>query len=287
VTDRHDWRRDSYFARLLKRNQQAAEKDLTMKQSRHQSDVKRAFVTPVKRAGASLLCAAVTLCLTTATISAADPAPVNLGAAAPFGVLGASTVTNTGPTTINGNLGLWPGTSVTGFPPGIMNGTMHVAESTAQQAQASLAVAFNDTFAQTAGRIVVGTGDLTGQTLGPGLYNSGSSMLLTGDLTLDGRGDTNAVWIFQAGSTLTTMSGSRVILINGAKASNVFWVVGSSATLGTYSIFKGTIMAYASITIATGATVDGRALARTAAVTLDTNIVTVQTSSPVTARCTP
>jgi hypothetical protein len=258
-----------------------------MKQSRHHSDVKRASVNPMKRASTSLLCAAVALCLTTATISAADPAPVNLGAAAPFGVLGASTVTNTGPTTINGNLGLWPGTSVTGFPPGILNGTMHVADSTAQQAQASLAVAFNDTFAQTANRIVVGTGDLTGQTLGPGLYNSGSSLLLTGDLTLDGRGDTNAVWIFQAGSTLTTMSGSRVILINGAKASNVFWVVGSSATLGTYSIFKGTIMAYASITIATGATVDGRALARTAAVTLDTNTVTVQTSSPVSPRCTP
>jgi hypothetical protein len=119
-------------------------------------------------------------------------------------------------------------------------------------------------------------GDLSGQTLAPGLYKSTSTIAITGDLTLDGKGDPNAVFIFQVGSALTVATGGRVVLTNGATAANVYWQVGSSATLGTYSAFKGTIMAYASITITTGAKLDGRALAENAAVTLDTNTVTKQ-----------
>jgi hypothetical protein len=117
-------------------------------------------------------------------------------------------------------------------------------------------------------------GDLGGQTLGPGLYKSTSTLAITGDLTLDANGDPNAVFIFQIGSALTVSTNGRVVLIRGAKAANVFWQVGSSATLGTYSAFKGTVMAYASITINTGATLHGRALAQNAAVTLDSNAVT-------------
>ena len=200
--------------------------------------------------------------------------PVDLGSAGNFAVLGASTVTNTGLTVINGDLGLWPGTAVTGFyPPGTVNGTMHVGDPAAQQAQASLAIAYNDAAGRTVGVVGV-AGDLGGQTLAPGLYKSTSTIAITGDLTLDAQGDPNAVFIFQVGSRLTVATGGRVVLSGGAKADNVFWQVGSSATLGTYSAMKGTVMAYASITIATGATLDGRALAQTAAVTLDTNIIT-------------
>jgi ice-binding like protein len=251
-----------------------------MKQNEYQSDVKHASVNLSKRAGASLLCATVALCLASANVAAADQLPVNLGSADAFAVLAASTVTNTGATTINGDLGLWPGTSVTGFPPGDMNGTMYAAEAAAQHAQASLAIAYNDAAGRTAGRIGV-AGDLGGQTFRPGLYASTSTIMITGDLMLDANGNPNAVWIFQVGSALTVATGGRVVLIGGARASNVFWQVGSSATLGTYSALKGTIMAYASITIATGATLDGRALAKNAAVTLDTNTVTKQYSSIV------
>jgi hypothetical protein len=201
---------------------------------------------------------------------------VALGAASTFAVLGASTVTSTGATRINGDLGLSPGTSVTGFGPGVINGTLHVADSAAALAQLALTIAYNDAASRTGG--IVKAGNLGGQTLGPGVYTSSSSLAIdAGDLTLDAGGDVNAVWIFQMGSTLTTTSGRQVILTNGAKAANVFWLVGSSATLGTSSVFKGNIFALASITATTGAVIEGRLLARTAAVTLDTNIVTLPT----------
>src|SRR5213075_500373 len=196
-----------------------------------------------------------------------------LGAASTFAILAASTVTSTGATTVNGDLGLSPGTAVTGFPPGAVNGTVHVADAAAAQAQFDLTAAYNDAAGRTAGAITI-AGNLGGQTLTPGLYKSTSSLEISaGDLTLDAQGDTNAVFIFQIASTLTTTVGRQVILSGGARAANVVWQVGSSATLGTGSVFKGSILAMASITVTTGATVEGRLLARTAAVTLDSNVV--------------
>ena len=203
--------------------------------------------------------------------TAAGQAAVALGSATSFAVLASSTVTNTGATTVNGDLGVSPGTGLTGAP--TVNGATHLGDSVAAQAQLDLTTAYNDAAGRTAGAVLV-AGNLGGQTLTPGLYASTSSLeISSGDLTLDALGDANAVWIFQMASTLTTTSGRQVILAGGAKASNVFWQVGSSATLGTTSVFKGTIMALASITVTTGATLEGRALARTAAVTLDGNTV--------------
>ena len=240
------------------------------------SEVKCGSVNLTKRVSAFLLGAAVALCLTAVNVAAQDQLPVDLGSAANFAVLGASTVTNTGPSIINGDLGVWPGTAyVPGTPPATVNGAIHAGDTAAQHAQASLTIAYNDAAGRTVGVVGV-AGDLGGQTLAPGLYKSTSTLAITGDLTLDANGDPNAVFIFQIGSALTVTTGRRVVLIGGAKAANVFWQVGSSATLGTYSALKGTVMAYASITIATGATLDGRALAQVAAVTLDSNAVTKQ-----------
>jgi hypothetical protein len=167
---------------------------------------------------------------------------------------------------ITGNLGVSPGTAVTGFPPGKVNGTIHAADAVANQAQTDLTTAYNDAAARTPATAV--SADLGGQTLAPGVYNSASSLGLTGQLTLDAAGDPNAVFIFQAGSTLTTASSSRVSLLNGAQSCNVFWQVGSSATLGTSSTFAGNILALTSISLNDGVNVDGRALARNGAVTL-------------------
>jgi hypothetical protein len=207
----------------------------------------------------------------------AGPAPVALGAASTFEILAASTVTNTGLTTVNGNLGLSPGTAVTGFPPGIVNGTIYAGVPAAALAQLDLTTAYNDAAGRTVGVILLADAEnLGGLTLAPGLYKSNSSLAISsGDLTLDAKGDVNAVWIFQMGSTLTTTVGRKVILANGAKAANIFWQVGSSATLGTGSVFEGNILALASITVTTGATVDGHLFARTAAVTLDTDVVSI------------
>lgn len=192
-----------------------------------------------------------------------------------FAVLGGSTVTNTGPTIVTGNLGVSPGSAVTGFPPGIVvGGTIHAADSVAAQAQADLTTLYN----QLAGTPC--TTDLTGQNLGgltliPGVYCFSSSAQLTGTLTLDGQGHSNAVFIFKMGSSLTTASGSSVSLVNNASSCGVSWQVGSSATLGTGSSLPGSIVALTSITLTTGANVSGRTLARNGAVTLDSNTVTV------------
>jgi ice-binding like protein len=201
------------------------------------------------------------------------PATVPLGTASTFVVLAGSTVTNTGATIVTGDLGVSPGAAVTGFPPGIVNGTIHAADPAAAQAKADLTVAFNDAAGRTTGVIAV-SGDLTGLTLAPGLYKSTSSLAITGTLTLNALGDANASFIIQMASTLTTGPGSKIILSGGARASNIIWQVGTSATLGTNSVFKGIILADQAITVNTGAKVDGRVLARIAAVTLDTNAIT-------------
>jgi Ice-binding-like len=206
-----------------------------------------------------------------ASSALAAPASVGLGTAASFSVLGGSTVTNTGPTTMFGDLGLSPGSSVTGAPHVL--GQTHVDDAVAIGAKNALTTAYNDA----ASRPTNGSAgtDLAGQTFSPGVRTASSSLLLSsGSVTLDAQGDPNAVFIFQIGSTLITGSNTTVLLVNGAQACNVFWQVGSSATLGTGTRFVGTVMASASITANTAATIHGRLLAQTAAVTLDTNTIT-------------
>ena len=213
--------------------------------------------------------------------SSARAAAVPLGTAESFAVLAGSTVTNTGPSVISGDLGVSPGTAVTGFPPGTVTaGTIHAADSVAAQAESDLAIAY----ANAAGRSSTATisADLAGRTLTPGVYTSSSSLGLSGDLTLDAQGDPNAVFVFQAGSTLTVGSASHVLLIGAAQACNVFWQVGSSATLGSSSAFAGNILALTSISLTTDATLSGRALARNGAVTLDTNAITKTTCAAAT-----
>ena len=228
----------------------------------------------------ALVCATTLLVTAVGPPSAGAATPtISLGTAANFAVLAGATVTNTGPSTINGDLGLSPGTAVTGFPPGQLIGTRHAADNAASQAKIDLGTAYDDA----AGRPSTATVpvELGGTTKTPGVYDSPAGTFgITGTLTLDAQGDPDAVFIFKAASTLITASGSGVNLINGAQSANVFWQVGSSATLGTYSTLRGTVMALASITVTTGVTVDGRTLARTAAVTLDTDTVTSPTSVP-------
>ena len=209
----------------------------------------------------------------TFTTSACGQLPVVLGSAANYAVLAGSTVTSTGLSTVTGDLGVSPGTAVTGFPPGILVGAQHLGDPTSAQGIADLTTAYNSAAGRTLCPISV-SGNLGGQTLAPGLYKSTTSLAVSsGDLTLDAQGDGNAIFIFQMASTLTTTSGRQVILTNGAKAANIYWQVGSSATLGTTSVFQGTIMADQAITLQTGARLNGRALARIAAVSLDGNTI--------------
>lgn len=199
-----------------------------------------------------------------------------LGAAASFAVLGATTVTNTGPTVVTGDLGVSPGTSCTGFPapctggPGVVTGTIHAGDAAAASAQTDAHTAYANAAGQPCGTNLTGQ-NLGGLTLTPNVYCFSSSAFLTGTLTLDGQGNPNSVFIFQTGSTLITASASRVTLINGASACNVFWQVGSSATLGTGTSFAGNILALTSITATTSATSNGSLYALNGAVTLDTN----------------
>jgi hypothetical protein len=206
--------------------------------------------------------------------TACAQAPVAMGAAATFVVLAGSTVTNTGLTTATGDLGVSPGTAVTGFGPGTLVGTQHAADPTSAQAEAALTTAYNDA----AGRTLCPNsiaGNLGGQTLVPGLYKSNTALeISSGDLTLDAQGDANAVFIFQMASTLTVSASRKVVLTGSASAANLFWQVGTSATLGTASAFQGNILADQSIAFTTGATLTGRALARIGAVTMDTNVIT-------------
>ena len=217
---------------------------------------------------------------------AALPAPAqiapSLGSAQSFAVLAGSTVTSTGASVITGNLGVSPGSAVTGFPPGLIaSGAIHGADAAARAAQDAVTAAYDSLVGQACTQDLTGQ-DLGGRTLTAGVYCFSSSAQLTGTLALDGRGDANAVFIFKMGSTLTTASASSVVLTNGGSAGNVFWQVGSSATLGTTTSFAGNILALASITVTTGVHVTGRTLARNGAVTLDTNAVTATTTSGVT-----
>lgn len=200
-----------------------------------------------------------------AALAATQP---RMGTAANFAVLAGSTVTNTGPTVINGGLGLSPGSAVTGFPPGVAT-SQHKTDAVARQAKTDLVTAYNDLASWGATRSMTGL-DLGGKTLTPGVYTFSSSAQLTGTLTLKG----NGIFIFQMGSTLTTASNSRVLVTGGAQGCGVFWKVGSSATLGSGTRLVGTVVAMTSITMVTGASLlPGRALARNGAVTLDSNLI--------------
>jgi hypothetical protein len=209
-----------------------------------------------------------------ATSSSAAASVIPLGAAENVAILGGSTVTNTGPTTVTGNVALSPGVSVTGFPPGnIVDGSIHINDALATQAHADAATAY----AQVAGETL--TTDLSGQDLGtlamaltPGVYHFDTSAQLTGTLTLDTGGDPNAAFHFQIGTTLTTAVVSAITLLNGSSV-NIFWQVGTSATIDLNSVFYGNILAEQSITINSGATVNGRAMAINGAVTMDTNTI--------------
>jgi hypothetical protein len=211
----------------------------------------------------------------------------SLGAAASFAVLGSSTVTNTGSSTITGDLGVYPGTAVVGFPPGTVAGTIQAGTGAALAAQTSVTTAWDNLTSQGC------TQDLTGQNLGgltltPGVYCFSTSAPLVGTLMLNAQGNAAATWVFKIGSTLITGSGSSTLVINGGSACNVFWQVGSSATLGTTTSFVGNILAAASITLTTGASLIGRALARGGAVTLDSNnISNAQCAVPVPALPVP
>ncbi|MGO9560310.1 MAG: ice-binding family protein [Acidimicrobiales bacterium] len=204
--------------------------------------------------------------------------PVSLGNAKPFAVLAGTTVTNTGPSVISGDLGVYPGSAVTGFPPGqVKNGTQHAADTVARAAKAALTTAYTDAAGRTPFTKVPPA--LGGKTLAPGVYESATGLGLTGTVTLNAKGNANAVFIFQAGSTLITASHSTVSLINGAQACNVFWQVGSSATLGTNTTFVGNILALTSASLKTGATVNGRVLARNGEVSLEDNAITAAACS--------
>jgi ice-binding like protein len=215
--------------------------------------------------------------------SACGQTMLNLGAAVNYRILAGTTITNTGSTVIKGNIGVSPGSAVTGFPPGNVSGKIHKADTAAGLAQAALVTAYNNGMGRT-NCAISESGNLGGKTLTPGLYKSTSSLSISsGDLTLSAKGHPGAVFIFQMASTFSTTSGRAVILAGGAQATHIFWIVGSSATLGTTSVVYGNILAHKSISLAMGAVLHGSALAHLGAVTLAGNHVSnapVQIASP-------
>jgi hypothetical protein len=243
-------------------------------------EIRQANLVPRRRrlGGAAARVRAVVALLSIVSLASASGAlavltPVNLGTAASFAVLANIAVTNTGPTTVIGNLGLSSGSFVTGFPPGVVLGGVHVADAAAIQAQTDLVTAYN-TVAGESPATPLASPVTSALTLTPGVYQSTSVLDINGvTLTLDAQNDSAALFIFQVPSSLTMLSGSQVKLVNGASPCNVFWQVGSSATLGTNIGFEGTLLALESIAVATGTTVDGRLLARTGDVILDSNTI--------------
>ena len=209
------------------------------------------------------------------TSGPAGPLAVDMTCAEGKAVLAGATITSTGPSIINGDVAMSPGSALIGFPPGVINGVVNINDTTANNAKGCLTVAYNDAAGRAPGAAV--SGNIGGLTLAPGVYTAGSGLAISsGDLTLDAQGDANGVFIFQIPTSLTVTAGRQVFLIGGAQAKNVFWQVGSSATLGTTSIMMGTIMADQAITLETGATLNGAALARIAAVSLDAATINVQ-----------
>jgi len=201
-------------------------------------------------------------------------ATISLAGASDLAVIAGTAITSTGATTVTGDIALSPGSSIGGFPPGILNGSQQINNNISSQAKLDLTAAYNDAAGRTSTEMVTLSGNIGGLTLTPGLYKSTSSLAISsGDLTFDAKGDASAIFIIQIASSLTTTSGRKVILSGGAQASNIFWQVGSSATFGTTSVFKGTILAMQSITFNTGATLDGRAFARTGGVTMQGNTI--------------
>jgi len=241
-------------------------------------------------AAVTVLVAATSLLSTVDPVAAGIVPTVQLGTAANYSVLAATTVTNTNLSVLAGSVGLSPGTSIVGFPPAIVlpPATIEAANPATVQAQVDLTTAYLDA----AGRGIEFTQtnpDLVGQRLVPGVYAAAAkaALELSGQLVLDGQGDPTAVFVFQTDSTLITSSASTVALINGASECNVFWQVGSSATLGSGSLFVGNILALTSITVASSAVVHGRALARNGAVTLDNNVFAQPSCTPSTATVAP
>ncbi len=198
---------------------------------------------------------------------------VSLGTAGSFVVLSGETVTNTGFTVINGNVGLSPGSSITGFPPGVVNGVVHISDAVAAKAKQDLNDAYADA-SKRSGAPVPLSGDLGGLTLKPGLYVSATSIEITsGDLTLDAAGDEDAIWVFQIGTTFVSMVNRKVLLVGNARHDNVFWNTGSSATIGVGSVMIGNFLTQTSITVQTGASMEGRFLTQVGSVTFDSNKV--------------
>jgi type VI secretion system secreted protein VgrG len=229
--------------------------------------------------------AAVAVALAGVALASAPVGVPTLGAARSFAVLGASTVTSTGFTVVTGNVGVSPGTAITGFPPAtVTDGAIHAGDTAAGKAHkdAGIAYGFLAGMPSIAANNLTGT-DLGGLTLAPGVYKFNTSAQLTGDLVLDAHGDSGAIFVFQIGTTLVTGTNASVVVINGGAnydESNVYWQVGSSATLGTGTDFTGNILAYSSISIVVGSTMTGNALALNGAVTMDSNVVTSPPLAP-------
>jgi hypothetical protein len=208
--------------------------------------------------------------------AAAETNKVDMASGSGFAVLAGAGITIAGPvnsTVITGDIGTFPTTTISGFENVVLNGTNYAGNVNTQNAKDDLTLAYNDAVGRSATQTYGAIFDLGGLTLTSGIYNDPSSFVITGILTLDAANDPDAVWIFQAGSTLTTAGSSQILLINGAQAANIFWQVGSTATLGTYSDFAGSILAMSTITLTTGATVDGRVLSRNGSVILDNNTI--------------
>lgn len=254
-----------------------------MKELHSMKYISQTYAT-LKRARSIPACFAVAASMTLLPQGATAAVTVPLGAASDFAVLAGAGITFTGAinsTLITGDIGSYATTTITGLENTTLNGINHAGDAVTQLGKTALGAAYTDAFERMPTVTFTPIYDLNGLTLTGGVYNAPSSLFLTGILTLDAGGDPDSVWIFQAGSTLITGTGSNMILTGGANSANIFWQVGSSATLGTGSIFEGTILASQSITLDTGAVLNGRALAQAGAVTMDYNTVTIPETSSV------